>query len=802
MSVLEEGIGMVGSDDVARMALELDARRRAEAALQETLFLHEQAQALAHVGSWVSDADPGGRSIWSKELYRILGVEEGTPIGVERVLAIVHPDDVELVSRTRKNTIERGEPYDVKFRIRRTDGEVRWIHAKGMVVRDPAGKPLRLMGVSQDVTAQRRATEELRDSEQRCQQMIEMTSVGIWKVDAEAKTIFTNARMAAMLGYEPHELVGRCCLDFVAPGSLQRSQMALARRCAVPEQFEVELLCKDGSSRYVLVENTPILDANGSYDGEFAVIVDVTARKRAEQQLGISEAQLRLLLDSTGEALYGVDADGKCVFANPACIRMLGYERVRDVLGKDMHALTHHTRRDGSPCSGSACRIHAAMAASGAVHVDDEVLWRADGTCFDVEVRSFPVRLQGMGMSAIISFVDITDRRRAEAALRQAQKMEAIGRLAGGVAHDFNNLLCVILTYTTLALDSLAGADPLRSDLEEIRAAGERAAELTKQLLAFSRRQVLEPTELDVEEVLGSVEKMLRRLLGEDIALSVSVTDSPRVHADRGQLDQVLMNLAVNARDAMPDGGALEIAASVVEIDAAEAARRDGIAPGAYVLFSVTDTGCGMPPEIASRAFEPFFTTKELGRGTGLGLSTMFGVVKQSGGSVTLSSEPGRGARFEILLPHTRKEANAVSISKSAPDGARGTETILLVEDDAQVRALVRVVLRGQGYDVIDVSNAGEALLVSEQHAGPIHLLLTDVVLPRMSGRQLAERVAPLRPEMRVLYVSGYTDDEVFHRGVHAEGGAFLHKPFTPASIVRKVREVLDQVVRPAAIAC
>ena len=762
------------------------------ASLEEQVHLRELAESLAHVGSWTLELGTGASGpVWSTEMYRIFGIPSGTPITPRVYLSAVHPDDLAHVTSAITRSMARGEPCELDFRIRRQDGEIRWIHERASIVRDASGKPIRFLGVTQDVSTQRRALEELRTSERRWRQMLEMTAVGVWRADARGLTTYTNARMAKMLGYEASELIGRHVLEFVAPGSLEVSQRALARSAQAPEQIEIELRCKDGSPRYVLVENTPVVDGAGNYDGEFAMVVDVTARRRAQEALGLSQAHLRLLLESSGEPLFGLDAVGKCVFANAACVRMLGYASEDDLLGKDMHAVLHPTRRDGSPCPGDGCRIEEGLAGA-TVHVDDEVLWRADGTSFDAEVRTFPVTLHGLSMSSVVTFVDITERRRAEGAQRQSQKMEAIGRLAGGVAHDFNNLLCIILTYTSFVLDALPASDPMRADVEEIRAAGERAAELTRHLLAFSRRQVLEPTVLDVASVFDSVEKMLGRLLGEDIALSFTAMDSPRVHADRGQLEQVLMNLAVNARDAMPQGGSLAIAASVVDIDASAAAQRDGISPGEYVLLSVTDTGCGMTPDVCARIFEPFFTTKDPGKGTGLGLSTVFGVVNQSGGTVSVSSAPGRGTKFEILLPHTRAEAAPTSGMKSGAAAARGDETILLVEDDAQVRTLVQTVLRNHGYDVIDVSNAGEALLVCEQHPGPIHLLLTDVVLPRMSGRQLAERIAPLRPEMRVLYVSGYTDDEVLHRGVSAERVAFLHKPFTPASISRKVRQVLD----------
>ncbi|MBI2394063.1 MAG: PAS domain-containing protein [Deltaproteobacteria bacterium] len=381
--------------------------------------------------------------------------------------------------------------------------------------------------------------------------------------------------------------------------------------------------------------------------------------------------------------------------------------------------------------------------------------------------------------------------RNTEAQLRHAQKMEAIGRLAGGIAHDFNNLLSVILSYADIALGELRPDEPLREDLSEIRHAGQRAAELTRQLLAFSHQQVFNPRVLDLNQTVTGVEKMLRRLLGADIELICLTAATWRVRADPGQLEQVLLNLATNARDAMPGGGKLTLQTKDVEFDEPYAREHHGVTPGPHVMLAVSDTGVGMERDTQAKIFEPFFTTKEKGKGTGLGLSTVYGIVRQSGGHVWVYSEPGKGTTFRIYLPRTTDVEDSHANGQVQPDSGRGNETILLVEDDEQVRGVARGILRRNGYVVLEAASAGEALLISEQHAAKIHLLLTDVVMPRMGGPQLAERLRARRPELKVLFMSGYTGEAIAHHGILESNVPFLQKPITPDALTRKVREAL-----------
>jgi nitrogen-specific signal transduction histidine kinase len=370
--------------------------------------------------------------------------------------------------------------------------------------------------------------------------------------------------------------------------------------------------------------------------------------------------------------------------------------------------------------------------------------------------------------------------------------MEALGQLTGGVAHDFNNLLSVILSYSGMLAEDLEPSDPRRQDLLEIKAAGERAATLTQQLLAFSRRQVLQPRVVDLNQIVAGVEKMLRRVIGEDVELIVVSSPAPaKVNVDRGQMEQVIVNLAVNARDAMPTGGKLTIAIASVELSEAFASEHAGVAAGPHILLSVTDTGCGMDAATQGRAFEPFFTTKERGKGTGLGLPTVFGIVRQSAGTIWLYSEPGKGTTFKIYLPLAEAGAEVAVSRPVEPVRLHGSETVLLVEDEEGVRKLARSILQRNGYRVLEATDSAHALLLAREHAA-IDLLLTDVVMPQMSGAEIATRVLAQRPGLKLLYMSGYTDNAVVLHGVLRSEAAFVQKPFTPAVLLSKVREVLD----------
>jgi len=504
----------------------------------------------------------------------------------------------------------------------------------------------------------------------------------------------------------------------------------------------------------------------------------MAGNKRLKQ----NDLKFRLLFEDNPLPMWVFDRETLSFLeVNQAAVAHYGYTR-EEFLGM--------TLADIRPPEDVARLKQAVAQAAG---IAERGQWRhrlSDGCLIDVEVASHTVTYGGR--RAVLSVLhDVTERKQLEAHLRQSAKMEAVGMLAGGIAHDFNNLLTIINGYSQILLGALPASDPNRSAVEQIMKAGERAAALTGQLLAFSRRQVLQPKSLDLNQLLSGMDSMLRRLIGEDVELSVTPgRDLGRVNADAGQIEQVVMNLVVNARDAMPRGGVLIIETSNVEIDRSRPLTQGSIRAGKYVALLVSDNGSGIDAETRVRLFEPFFTTKGQ-RGTGLGLTTVLGIVRQSGGGVEVSSQPGQGTSIRIYLPRADHpvEENAES---SAAQAGRGNETILLVEDEEQVRNLVRETLVREGYKVLDAPDASEARRIGSSYKKPIHLLIADVVLPRESGRDLADSLASRRPPMKVLFMSGYTDRAALESDLLGGGCAFIQKPFTPTALARKVREILE----------
>ena len=632
----------------------------------------------------------------------------------------------------------------------------------------------------------------LRDREARFRRLFESGVTGVTIEDLNRNFKEANEAFLGMLGYTQSEMRAGLLnwttitpLDRVVPDMEAREQLRATGFLPVAER---EYVHKDGHHVSALV-GSAILEGTGEC---ISYVTDITERKRAEKNLRTSEAQYRALFNSSPLPKWVCDVEtSRFVAINDMAVEQYGYSR---------DELLRMTVDDLRPPEDAPAN-EVAHDALGAVHFGACKHVKKGGAAIDVEETVHTLMFQGR-LSRLVVAQDVSERHRAEDALReseerlrQAQKMEAIGRLAGGVAHDFNNLLSIILSYSEMLAMDLKPGDPIREQLEEITGAGLRAASLTRQLLAFGRKQILRPAALDASAVAAGLVNLLKQLIGEDVELSVITQDAlGKVNADAGQIEQIIMNLVVNARDAMPSGGKLTIETSNVELDADYASKQVDVTAGPYVLLTVTDTGIGMDATTREHIFEPFFTTKETGKGTGLGLATVFGIVRQSGGHIRVRSAPGDGTEFKIYLPRADARAAMAPSRPMAEEiaGPRGCETILIVEDEEHVRTLAQTILRRQGYHVIEAKNAGDALLICEQDGATIHLLLTDVVMPRMSGPQLAERLLQVRPAMRVLYMSGYTDDARVRHRIWNYEFAFLEKPITPNALAKKVRDVLD----------
>ena len=596
-----------------------------------------------------------------------------------------------------------------------------------------------------------------------------------------------NEKGCLDLGYRREELLALSVVD-IDP---MLDQSSFTR--AAEELRKSGVLLWEGMHRRKNGSTFPV-EVNISHiqlDREYAVAVvrDITERKRADTDLREAQGRLQQAVTAGSVGLWDWDLRTNHVYYSPEWKRQIGY--ADDEISDDFNEWQSRLHPEDLD---RALQTFQALLAEPGPNFELEFRFRhKDGSYRHILARGArllgddgtPIRLLG-------SHVDISELRHLQQQFLQAQKMETVGRLAGGVAHDFNNLLTVINGTADLALADLREGDPLRADLQEIHRAGERAASLTRQLLAFSRRQIIKSEVLNLNAVIADMQSMLRRLIGEDIELAfVPGQNVGSVRADRGQIEQVVVNLAVNARDAMLDGGRLILETRDVELDEVHAAEHPSVQPGPHVMLAISDTGIGMDEPTRTRIFEPFFTTKGEGKGTGLGLSTVYGIVKQSGGSIWVYSKLGRGTTFKIYLPRVQEVARQGQAARPATM-VTGTETILVVEDDGALRDLARRILRTAGYTVLTASNGGEALLLLEGHDGPVHLMLTDVVMPGMSGRDLAARLADIRPQMKVLYTSGYTDDTILRHGVLNEAVHFIQKPYATAELRRKVREVLE----------
>jgi len=637
----------------------------------------------------------------------------------------------------------------------------------------------------------KRAEEAVRASEARLKALLDSALDACVTMDETGRITSWSAAAETVFGWPASEAIGRgLAATIIPPQHREGHARGLARFLETGEgpilrqRIEITALHRDGREFPVELTVTPIRLSDRWLFGAF--VRDVTDEKRAEQALHRSEASYRGLVEHAAYGIYRATGDGKFLMVNPALFTMLGYGSGEELLKVDI-------ARDLYVDPEARVRILERCEQFGSAI--EEVAWRRrDGRVITVRLNGRPVRAPDGALECFEFIVDdVTEQRALEERLRQTQKMEAVGRLAGGIAHDFNNLLTAILGSVDFLRRALGPEHPEHAETEEIQKAAVRAADLTRQLLAFSRQQVLAPKVLELDALVTNLEKMLRRLIGEDVELRFAGNASgAAVRADPGQLEQVIVNLVVNARDAMPRGGRLTIETASVDLDAAYAREHGTVEPGRYVMLAVTDTGVGIDRAAQARLFEPFFTTKEFGKGTGLGLATVYGIVKQSGGYIWVYSEPGRGATFKVYLPRVEHAGESVAAPQPPARALGGTETILLAEDEAAVRNLARRVLEKHGYKLLLAATGRDGVRLAKEHAGPIDLLVTDVVMPEMGGRELAQHLTARQPGLKVLFLSGYTDDAIVHHGVLDAGVAFLQKPFKPDELARKIREVLD----------
>ena len=703
-----------------------------------------------------------------------------TPESLARARALV----------ARIGTAEESDPHTEVFDQPCRDGSVKHVEITTTLVRDEAGRTVELVGVSRDATARVRAERAIEDRERQLRAVLDTAMDAFWVLDEEGRILQVNDAACAVSGYAREELLALRVADVEARLDPEQLRQRVAHiRSHGSDRFESAHRRKDG--RIIDVELS-VTRADLSGGAMVCFVRDITAEKRSREALRQSEERFRALIEKSTDMVQVLDAEGRITFWSPSTVEGMGWPEA-EAMGR--HALEWIHPEDRERISALLVQLLARPGGR------ERALLRhlhADGSWRQLDTYARNLLDEPAVRGVVVNASVVSEQLALEQHLRQAQKLESVGRLAGGVAHDFNNLLTVILA----GVDELrhGPADPAEAAeiVDEIGAAGDRARELTQQLLAFGRKQVITPVSLDLTAVVQGTEKLLRRLLGEDVVLTTQLaSDLWPVRGDRGQVEQIIVNLAVNARDAMPAGGQLSLETSNVELTAQDAGARTGLRPGRWTRLAVRDDGEGMAPEVRERIFEPFFTTKEKGKGTGLGLSTVYGIVTQSQGFILVDSEPGRGTTFELFLPVADTRALAAALP-AGPAPHRGTETVLVVEDDAQVRTITVRTLRSAGYRVLVAADGQEALALSAGEPRPIHLLVTDMVMPGLGGKAVAERLTAARPGLRVLFVSGYSQDVIDQHGVVEAGVDLLPKPFTPGVLLARVRAVLDAAA-PAA---
>lgn len=767
---------------------DISERKRASELLQESERRFRQLADNINEVFWIVDPNtremlyvsPAYEQIWGRT-PAALYARPGSFIDA------LHPEDKDEILESAERQ-KRGERADNDYRILRPDGSIRWIHDRAFPIKDKDGAVSRIVGIAEDITERKHAAAQ----RERLAVLVDASPDFIGYADPKTAQIkYINKHGRRMCGIGENEDLGEIKISDVHPAWMNERMADVILPAAVRDgvwEGDAAFLHRSGREIPVSMVLMARKDANGEVDIFYTVSRDITERKQVEDALRASEESYRDLVENAHDIIYSHDLEGNYTSMNQAGAQITGYTIEESLALNESQTIAPEYQ-------GRVREMLARKLAGERVTAYEMEIVAKDGHRITVEANTKLVFHDGVPIGVQGIARDVTERKLLEEQLRQSQKMEAIGQLAGGVAHDFNNLLTAINGYSGLALQRIDADHPLRSYLEEIKKAGDRAANLTRQLLAFGRKQILQPLPINLNDIVTDMNKMLRRLIGEDIVLTARLDSSvKKIKADPGQIEQVLMNLVVNARDAMPLGGNLTIETASVELDQDYADRHMGVVPGQFVMLAVSDTGTGMDDLTQAKIFDPFFTTKEKGKGTGLGLSTVYGIIKQSGGSIWVYSECGHGTTFKVYLPQMTTEPQKTEAIVALPE-PRGVETILLVEDEDVVRGLAKQILEQSGYTVLAAARGEEAIRLCLQSVDPIHMVLTDVVMPETSGKEVADRLRELRPGLRVLFMSGYTDAAIVHHGVLDSNIEFIQKPFTPVSLIRKVREVLDSEV-------
>jgi len=769
------------------------ARHVAETELRDKETLLSESQRIAHVGSWTMDIR-SDVTTWTDETYRIFGVSRATfAVNIETFLDRIHSDDLPAVQEWIRACSAGEHPRGLEFCTVLPNGEVRTLSGRGRLEYARDGSPLRLIGTVQDITERKKADDALLESVEKFNQLAANIDDVFWIQSLDGQTLHYVSPAYKTIWDGPVEGLysGKVRLTDAVIDEDRESVIATFA-ALTGDVLNVDLECRimrtDAEQRWVRLRGFQVRDATGQLIRTAGIASDITSQKESQKIVRITQERYRELIENAHDVIYTRDLDGNYTSINTAGEKLYGYTREEFA---EMH-VTQLVAPEHLARAYQKTKQKLDGAAGTSYEMD---VFAKDGRRISLEVNTTLTYRDGVptGVQGIAR--DVTERKSLEKQLWQSQKLESIGRLAGGIAHDFNNMLTAINGYSELVLLKLSQDDPNRESITEIKKAGERAAALTSQLLAFSRKQILRPELVKINDIVKDTSKMLERLIGEEVQLVATLSSSAgKVKADRGQLSQIIINLVVNARDAMSGGGILSIETENVIADSDFASHHIDMLPGEYVKLSVSDTGTGMTPEIQARIFEPFFSTKALGKGTGLGLSTVYGIIKQSFGCIFVDSVPDSGTTFSIFLPRVGDQTGAEAERTQQFTIATGLETILLVEDEELVRTLTRHVLESCGYTIIEANDGVEALEIFERDGPMIDLVFTDLVMPRMGGRELAEILIGKAPDLLILFSSGYTEDAVIRQGFMESNFNFIQKPFTRHDLSRAVRDLLDRV--------